>query len=57
MNATTHRPRADREGVWARVARQPFVVVEVRALETGECDRGHTFESVGVRHNAVPRAM
>ena len=37
--------------------RQPFVVVEVRALQAGEFDRGHTSESVGVRDKATAEAM
>ena len=43
--------------VWECLTRQPFVVVEVRALEAGEFDRGYTFESVGVGDDAVPRVL
>ena len=40
-----------------RRTRQPLVVVEVRALQAGEFDRGHTSESVGVRDKATAEAM
>jgi len=40
-----------------RVARQSFMLIEVRALQAGEFDRGHTSESVGVGDNATAEAM